>query len=214
MGKIDTGPFDFSGKKRERVKVKKDTTPGVDEVEKLIERLNTTEKPKGNDLALYRKALAEVPGLWKIAGDLVEQNFLHLITSGELVYAMRESLKVGQEEQRRELGYENAGAMERALIDHVLLCKLRLEICEYKYTSLQKESMTFAKAEYWERKLSATQRRYLRSCETLAKVRKLMRNDPTLQVNIAAPGGQQVNIAGDLVRPVEAKQEGEESERT
>ena len=42
-----------------------------------------------------------------------------------------------------------------------------------------------------DRKLSAAQRRYLRACETLARVRKLRL--PTLQVNI---GEKQVNVAG------------------
>lgn len=42
------------------------------------------------------------------------------------------------------------------------------------------------------RRLSAAQRRFTRACETLARVRKLSRNTPTLQFNIATNGGQQV----------------------
>ena len=48
-----------------------------------------------------------------------------------------------------------------------------------------------AAASYWERKLSAVQYRYLRSIETLARVRKLM-GIQMVQINIAAEGGQQV----------------------
>jgi integrase/recombinase XerD len=35
---------------------------------------------------------------------------------------------------------------------------------------------------------------YLRACETLARVRKLIRRTPAIQVNIAAAGGQQLNV--------------------
>jgi hypothetical protein len=41
----------------------------------------------------------------------------------------------------------------------------------------------------------AAQARYLRACETLARIRKLARSTPALQVNIAADGGRQVNLA-------------------
>lgn len=48
---------------------------------------------------------------------------------------------------------------------------------------------------YCEKRLSAAQRRFTRACETLARVRKLSRNTPALQLNIATSGGQQVNVA-------------------
>ena len=47
------------------------------------------------------------------------------------------------------------------------------------------------------RRLSAAQRRFLRACESLARVRKLARTTPALQLNIAARGGQQVNVVTD-----------------
>ncbi len=43
----------------------------------------------------------------------------------------------------------------------------------------------------WERRLSATHMRYLRACDTLARVRNLSRPTP-LQINI---GARQVNVA-------------------
>ena len=47
---------------------------------------------------------------------------------------------------------------------------------------------------YWEKRLSAAQMRFTRACETLARVRKLSRNTPALQFNIATSGGQQVTL--------------------
>jgi len=43
-------------------------------------------------------------------------------------------------------------------------------------------------------------RRYLRAIETLARVRKLARNTPALQVNIATDGGQQVNAINEVAK--------------
>ena len=45
-------------------------------------------------------------------------------------------------------------------------------------------------AAWWEKRLSGAQRRYLRACETLAKIRKMQL--PMVQVNI---GQQQLNVA-------------------
>ena len=48
--------------------------------------------------------------------------------------------------------------------------------------------------DYWEKRLSAAQKRFTRACETLTRVRKLSRKTPALQFNVATQGGQQVNV--------------------
>jgi hypothetical protein len=45
---------------------------------------------------------------------------------------------------------------------------------------------------YWERRISMTQKRYLKAIETLARIRKI--TGPGIQVNISTSGGQQVNV--------------------
>jgi hypothetical protein len=55
------------------------------------------------------------------------------------------------------------------------------------------ESIILTLGQYWEKRLSAAQRRYLRACTTLARIRKMRL--PAMQVNIAAEGGWHVNIA-------------------
>jgi hypothetical protein len=74
------------------------------------------------------------------------------------------------------------------------LCWLKLNLVELSYSNTMKQSITLTLAIYWEKKLSAAQRRFTRACETLARVRKLSSNVPALQLNIAASGGQQVNV--------------------
>lgn len=75
------------------------------------------------------------------------------------------------------------------------LCWLKLSLVELSYSSVMKQSISLTLGVYWEKRLTSAQRRFTRSCETLARVRKLSRNTPALQVNIAAEGGQQVNLS-------------------
>lgn len=83
----------------------------------------------------------------------------------------------------------DANALERSLIQHVVLCWLRLHDCELRYHTMMGSEPTIAQANYWEKKLSANQARYLRAVETLARVRKL---ELKVQINVA---GQQI-VAG------------------
>lgn len=114
---------------------------------------------------------------------------------GDRGQGSRQCWKHRLEFMRKDLGYENASPLERLLIQQVTLCWLNLNIVEFRHSNLMQQSITLTLGMYWEKRLSAAQRRFTRACETLARVRKLSRNNPALQFNIAAIGGQQVNVA-------------------
>lgn len=103
---------------------------------------------------------------------------------------MKLAIKADLEALRFNLGYDRASAAERLLIDLVVLCHLRVYCVEMWYSHAMAKDVTTASGLYWEKKVSAAQSRYVRAVEALARVRKLL--SPTLQVNIAASGGQQV----------------------
>jgi hypothetical protein len=103
---------------------------------------------------------------------------------------------------KNDLGYYSSPMLEKMLIDSVLLAWLRLNLNEYKLSGLDEQGMSLEKAAFWEKRMLASQNRYLRVCRTLAQVRRLARNIPALQVNINTDSGQQVNFAGDLVKPI------------
>ncbi len=84
-----------------------------------------------------------------------------------------------------------ASQTERLLIDQVVICYLRMNFTEQYYDNAMTGGCSLEVASFWERKLSTVQRRYLRSIETLARVRKLM-GVPMVQINIVSEGGQQV----------------------
>ena len=100
---------------------------------------------------------------------------------------------------KMQLDYDAAPPLERLLIDHILTVRLRLIHAELNYNELVvNQSITFRDGEYWDNLLSSTQARFLRAIESLARVRRLARNTPALQLNIAHKGGKQVNVQGDV----------------
>lgn len=96
---------------------------------------------------------------------------------------------------KKDLGSEGAPMLEQLLIQHAALCWLRLALAEIAYSGMMKGSITLTLGLYMEKRLTIAQKRFTRSCETLTRVRKLSRNTPALQFNIATKGGQQVNVS-------------------
>ena len=60
------------------------------------------------------------------------------------------------------------------LIDQVLLCQMRLNQFEITHANATNESHTLAAGLYYEKRLSLTQRRFLKAVETLARVKRLL----------------------------------------
>jgi len=94
---------------------------------------------------------------------------------------------------RDSLGAEDAPPLERMLIEHAVVCWLRLALMEFRYTAIVNANNTLRQVEHTERRLTEAQKRFNRACESLARVRKLSR--PSLQINVAAEGGRQLNVA-------------------
>jgi hypothetical protein len=168
-----------------------DTAQGCDRLIALMRRCDS-DKATEKDLADLRAALAEVPDLWRITGDLaqVAQNqILDRLESG----TYRESVKCSLMIRRLELAGEDAPLVERLLAEQVVTSWLQLYLTQINYSSAFHGSVSAPVADFWERRLSAVQSRYLRAIETLARVRRLLRPH-AMQVNI---GAQQVNVMGE-----------------
>jgi hypothetical protein len=128
-----------------------------------------------------------------LGGDLAKQSQLALINklSGpNLVF--QESLPRKLDLMREELSGPNPTALERLLVERIATCWLHLYLLETSYAQSQNASMDLGN--YYQRSLSAAQKRYLAAIKTLAVVRKLA--VPVLQVNIAK---KQINVAGACV---------------
>ena len=102
--------------------------------------------------------------------------------------ALKECWKHRLQVLKKDLGYDGAPMLEQLLIQQAALCWLKLNLLELSYSGTMKQSITLTLGMYWEKRLSAAQRRFTPVCETLARVRKLSRNTPALQFNIATGG--------------------------
>lgn len=156
-------------------------------------------KPKPADVTRFREVLAATreAGLkpWlELRNPLEAATDVALTTSAEhvgegLPMLWREQLR----DMRAALGYDAAPPLERPMVEHVCLCWLRLALAELYYSGALSANNTFKAIEHMERRLTVTQKRFNRACEALAKVRRMKL--PALQVNVAAEGGRQINVA-------------------
>ena len=56
---------------------------------------------------------------------------------------------------------------------------------ELRYTSVIRQSITLTLGAYWEKRLTAAQKRFNRACESLERVRKLSARVPRAQINMS-----------------------------
>jgi hypothetical protein len=155
------------------------------------------ENPRPADVKALAGLLGDHKGmeLWRNVASVAQLAELTVIENAVAVPALKECWKQRLQSVKSELGYDDAPILERLLIQQAALCWLKLNLVELNYSSVMKQSITLTLGVYWEKRLTAAQRRFARACETLARVRKLSCNTPALQVNIATDGGQQVNLS-------------------
>jgi len=90
---------------------------------------------------------------------------------------------------RRELAGESPTPLETLLVDRIVLSGLHLHYAEALYAQ-HLETFSLKQNEFYQRRLSLAQNRYLSAIRTLAQVRRLQ--VPAVQVNIAR---EQLNVA-------------------
>jgi hypothetical protein len=125
------------------------------------------------DIAALRALLKERSGLLKDGGGSIHHALTRELADMNATGLVREILTSDIEIRRRDLGYSTAPALERPLIDHLLLCELRMGLIEQHYTAKWGAGMSLDTARFWEGRLSAAQRRYLAAVECLARVRRV-----------------------------------------
>jgi hypothetical protein len=152
------------------------------------------QDPSPADVQALREMLHGHPDLWRVYGDLAAIAARTLIQRLDARPHLVESLTCGWHAVKEDLGYSVAPPLERLLIEQVVLCSLHMYLVAGEYGLVVEPSIPQSSIDHWERRLSAVQHRYLRACESLARIRKLARTTPALQVNIATHGGQQLNL--------------------
>lgn len=160
----------------------------VSRIGMLLSECANEKAPRPEMLAFARAALNKYPHMWRLIGDLSIQARYKIINTYSAGPIVEDAMQKGFDQTRKDLGYEGASPMEQMLIDQVALCWLQMYAVQWLYEATMQNSITLRLGEYWEKRLTATQKRYLRAIETLAKVRKMGPN--VLMLNVAQ---QQVN---------------------
>ncbi|MCB9150723.1 MAG: hypothetical protein H6641_18370 [Caldilineaceae bacterium] len=145
----------------------------------LVDKVNS-EKPSRADIQALADCYRAVPAVYKEVIGMGTAVKVHMIDKAVSGLANQMALHCELDDMRSELGFDDASGLERLLIDAVVLSWLRLQHTEY----WRSEADTWQAREYWDKQLSAAQRRFLRACESLAKVRKLLSRPSTVARSI------------------------------
>ena len=155
--------------------VRKSPTTQADETQKIRAKFDellaktNKEHPAPCDV----KALSDLLNgnasleLWRSvasAGYIAE---LTVIENATAVAGLKECWKRRLQALKKELGSEHAPILEQLLIQQAALCWLKLSLVELSYSSVMKQSITLALGMYWEKRLSAAQKRFTLACESL-----------------------------------------------
>ncbi len=137
-------------------------------------RANKKNAPPA-DVEALRAMLDEHKGaeLWRIIGGITNAAEMALLTNDSIHAGLRECWQRRIQALREELGHKDAPRAEQLLLDHAVVCWLRLSLLEVFAGQLLDESMTLPKAMFYEKRLEIAQRRFTRALESLAKVRVL-----------------------------------------
>ncbi len=139
----------------------------------LIRRTDK-ENPKPEDLKRIRAILDEDSSLVRL-NDVSQHAFKRAIQSYASQSALQKELLERQIKEKQEsMDYDNENVFVKMLIDQVILNNIRLNQLEALHVSKLDGSHSTEAGIYWDRRLSSAQRRFLKVCESLAKVKKLL----------------------------------------
>jgi hypothetical protein len=172
---------------------------GAKTLQRLSKRVDK-DHPSWEDINTLEKWIDDHPELFQEIWNYSSWVRVALILKISDTESTQVALRKEQELISNSLGGKGSPKLEQLLIENILITRLYLRCLEHQMTQYMGTfTGNIAVIQFMERRLSAAQNRHLRACETLARVRKLARNTPALQVNIATERGQQVNIAGDFI---------------
>ena len=156
----------------------------------------TIRKAEAGDqaaLAEVREMLARPGSADILCGNIAREAVRTLVNKYAATNpVVRESVTRKLDEMRAELSGANPTPLEKLLVERVVATWLHLHHLEAIYAG--KDSLSLELGSYYQKSISAAQKRYLAAIKGLAEVRKLAL--PTLQVNIAK---KQINVAAGTV---------------
>lgn len=147
-------------------------------LDQLIERAQEGDLSALPDL---RRWLDQEPALWQQCGDLAkhaELVWLRLVAGKNLV--LQESMPRKLAEMKSELGGAEPTALERLLVERIVICWLQVHHADVEAASGQCGPAAHpATREQLRKRLESAHKRYLHAIKQLALVRKLLQRAPS-----------------------------------
>jgi hypothetical protein len=148
---------------------------------------NAKEDPDPETRAAFRAALKECPEVLDELGDVARHARDVAVKANFNDAGDRAAVRAKMDALRDELASERAArgelpTTERLLIEAVVIAWLHYHTTQIKYNRVTHGSHPMKRGRYWEKRLDAAQRRFLRALRSLANVRKM---NITVQINAA-----------------------------
>jgi len=174
---------------------KPQNSKAMKKIKEIANRMASDHPPEREELDGYIQLVVDNPETWQCvsqAGETVQHDIVRKLGGSESAQAV---LVAHIEVLKKELGYDNASALERITIEHICTTRLRLMLAEHIYNNnMLRDRVDKGEALFHEKLLSGAHRRYRQATESLARIRKLSQNIPNFQINVAKDGGQQFNV--------------------
>lgn len=154
------------------VDLKADRESTLMHMAKLHAEACAKSEPSAEARAYVDSMLDRSPDEWRRHGELMREAMERGFKDFWLGYVTKAAVMRGAELLKAELGFEDASPAERVLIEHAVLCHVRLGMTEHLYSRNSFGRMDVA--EHWERRLTLAQRRFTRAVTALARVRGLL----------------------------------------
>lgn len=158
--------------------------PDPQEQRRALIRRVSTKDANTEDVIAFGALMRSEPDQWKKTGNMIDQAAEHFIDSLSTNDMTKEIIRFRCERLRADLREDTDGPLEHLMIDHAVMCWLRLGIMQQHYTKATGGSLSIALALLWEKRLSSAQKRFDNACVSLARTRKLMRPKASNQVLI------------------------------
>jgi len=127
----------------------------------LLDKTNKGN-PHPEDLATFSDLLNGNKSLelWRDVLSAAQYAERAVIENSSSVAGVKECWKHRLSSLRQELGYNEAPMLEKLLIQHAALSWLKLSLVELHYSHTMKQSITLTHGVFWEKRLTAAQRRF------------------------------------------------------
>jgi hypothetical protein len=134
------------------------------------------DEPSAAARAFIREKFDADPAWQKERGDLLADAFDQAFKGFWLGYVTTEAVRREAEKLKQELGYADSSPVERVLIDHAVMCHVRLSMMEHVYSRMMRRAFAIPipQGDHFERRLTMAQRRFTRAITTLERTRVLL----------------------------------------